>query len=31
MDKDIAEANPEVIKRMWNGYVMKDAGRPLPS
>jgi arylsulfatase A-like enzyme len=31
MDKDIAEANPEVIMRMWNGYVMKDAGRPLPS
>jgi arylsulfatase A-like enzyme len=31
MDKDIAEANPEVVKRMWNDYVVRDADGPLPS
>jgi hypothetical protein len=31
MDKNIAGANPDVVERMWNDYVMKDAGGPLPS
>ena len=31
MDKNIAGANPDVVERMWNEYVMKDAGGPLPS
>jgi arylsulfatase A-like enzyme len=31
MNRDIAKANPEVVKRMWNDYVIKDAGGPLPS
>jgi arylsulfatase A-like enzyme len=31
MHDDIAGANPEVVKRMWNDYVMKDAGGPMPS
>jgi arylsulfatase A-like enzyme len=30
MNRDIAEANPDVVKRMWNDYVIKDAGGPLP-
>jgi arylsulfatase A-like enzyme len=29
MDSDIASANREVVKRMWEGYVLKDAGGPL--
>ncbi len=31
MNRNIAEANPEVVKRMWNDYVIKDGGGPLPS
>jgi arylsulfatase A-like enzyme len=31
MDRNIAGANPDVVRRMWNDYVMKDAGGPLPS
>jgi hypothetical protein len=31
MDKDIAEANPEVVKRMWKDYVVRDAGGPMPA
>jgi arylsulfatase A-like enzyme len=30
MDNDIAGANQDVVKRMWNDYVLKDAGGPLP-
>jgi hypothetical protein len=30
MDKDIASANPDVAKSMWNDYVLGDAGGPLP-
>jgi len=30
MYKNIAAGNPDVVKRMWNDYVMKDAGGPLP-
>ena len=31
MHKNVADANPDVVKRMWNDYVLKDAGGPLPS
>ena len=31
MNKDIAPANPEIAKRMFNDYIVKDAGGPLPS
>ncbi|MBA2619486.1 MAG: sulfatase [Rubrobacter sp.] len=31
MDRNIADANPDMVKRMWNDYVLKDAGGPLPS
>jgi arylsulfatase A-like enzyme len=31
MHNNVADANPDVVKRMWNDYVMKDAGGPLPS
>jgi arylsulfatase A-like enzyme len=31
MDKNIADANRDVVKRMWNDYVIKDAGGPMPS
>ncbi len=31
MNRNIAPGNPDVVKRMWNDYVMKDAGGPLPS
>jgi arylsulfatase A-like enzyme len=30
MDNDIGGANQDVVKRMWNDYVLKDAGGPLP-
>jgi hypothetical protein len=30
MDEDIAAANPEVVGRMWNDYVLEDAGGPPP-
>ncbi len=30
MDDDVAGANPDVAKRMWNDYVLGDAGGPLP-
>jgi arylsulfatase A-like enzyme len=30
MDKDIAGKHPDVVKRLWNDYVLKDAGGPLP-
>jgi len=28
MNRDVAASNPEVVKRMWNEYVLKDAGGP---
>jgi arylsulfatase A-like enzyme len=31
MNKNIADANRDVVKRMWNDYVIKDAGGPMPS
>ncbi|MDQ3793991.1 MAG: sulfatase [Actinomycetota bacterium] len=30
MDNDIAGSNQEILNRMWNDYVLKDAGGPLP-
>jgi hypothetical protein len=30
MDKNIASANPAVVKKMFNDYIIKDAGGPLP-
>ncbi len=30
MDNDIAGSNQDVLNRMWNDYVLKDAGGPLP-
>jgi arylsulfatase A-like enzyme len=30
MDKDIASSNPDVVKKMFDEYVIKDAGGPLP-
>ncbi len=30
MHNDIAGSNQEVLNRMWNDYVLKDAGGPLP-
>ena len=30
MHTDIAESNQDVLARMWNDYVLKDAGGPLP-
>jgi arylsulfatase A-like enzyme len=31
MDNDIAGSNQGVINRMWNEYVLEDAGGPLPT
>ena len=31
MNKNIAANNPDVVKRMFQDYVLKDAGGPLPS
>ncbi len=31
MNKNIAAENPDLVKRMYNDYVLKDAGGPLPS
>jgi hypothetical protein len=30
MDKDIASSNPDVVKKMFDEYIIKDAGGPLP-
>ncbi len=30
MNRDVAGSNPDVVDRMWNDYVLKDAGGPLP-
>jgi arylsulfatase A-like enzyme len=29
MNRDIAGSNPDVVKRVWNDYVLRDAGGPL--
>ena len=31
MHKDIAGGRPETAKRMFDNYVLKDAGEPLPN
>jgi arylsulfatase A-like enzyme len=31
MNRDIAGSNPDVVKRMYNDYIVKDAGGPLPT
>jgi hypothetical protein len=30
MNTNIAGQNPDVVKRMYDGYVIRDAGGPLP-
>lgn len=30
MNRDVAGDYPDVVKHMWNDYVLKDAGGPLP-
>jgi arylsulfatase A-like enzyme len=30
MDTNIARSNPDVLNGMWNDYVLRDAGGPLP-
>jgi arylsulfatase A-like enzyme len=30
MDKNIAGDNPDIVKRMFNDYILEDAGGPLP-
>ncbi len=30
MKNDIAGSNPDAVDRMWNDYVLRDAGGPLP-
>jgi arylsulfatase A-like enzyme len=30
MNKDIAGSNQDVVRRMYQGYILKDAGGPLP-
>jgi hypothetical protein len=30
MDKNIAADNPDIVKRMFNKYILEDAGGPLP-
>jgi arylsulfatase A-like enzyme len=30
MHTDIAKSNQDILNRMWNNYVLKDAGGPLP-
>jgi hypothetical protein len=31
MHNDIAGAEPNVVKRMFEGYILRDAGGPLPT
>jgi hypothetical protein len=31
MHKDLATKHPEIVKRMFDDYVLKDAGGPLPN
>jgi hypothetical protein len=30
MNRNIASSNQEIINSMWSGYILKDAGGPLP-
>jgi hypothetical protein len=30
MDRDVAGEHPDVVRRMFEGYVLEDAGGPLP-
>ncbi|MEJ7842517.1 MAG: sulfatase [Rubrobacter sp.] len=30
MNNDIAGQNPDIVKRMFDGYILRDAGGPLP-
>jgi hypothetical protein len=30
MDKNIAADNPDIVKGMFNKYILEDAGGPLP-
>jgi hypothetical protein len=30
MTTDVAGANPDVVRRMFDEYILKDAGGPLP-
>ena len=31
MNTDVAGANHDLLNRMWNEYVLEDAGGPLPT
>jgi hypothetical protein len=31
MDEDVAAAHPDVVRRMFDEYVLGDAGGPLPT
>jgi hypothetical protein len=31
MQNDIAGVDPNMVKRMFEGYILKDAGGPLPT
>jgi hypothetical protein len=31
MHNDIAGVEPNIVKRMFDGYVLRDAGGPLPT
>jgi hypothetical protein len=31
MNKNLAGSQPDVVKSMWNDYVLKEASGPLPS
>ena len=30
MDKNVAGDNPDIVKRMFDNYILEDAGGPLP-
>ena len=30
INRDVAGSTPDVVDRIWNDYVLKDAGGPLP-
>jgi hypothetical protein len=30
MDKNVAGDNPDIVKRMFDDYILEDAGGPLP-
>ena len=31
MNQDVAGNQPDIVKRMFNGYVLKDAGGSIPT